>query len=78
MSRLTNYAPLVLFCAMVSAALFGDLSHTWLKVLALFTLLWFVPIMVFKSARGHAVSWDVFAVVAAAGVAFAWSMGWLS
>lgn len=47
------------------------------KIVALVILLWFVPLIGIKGFRGLPVSWDVFAMMSAAGAAFIWSMGWL-
>mgnify|MGYP000122502787 CR=1 FL=1 len=77
MDRWQNYIPAALFLAMSTAAYFGNPPHVILKLLALFTIFWFGPIIVLKGIRGSAVTWDVFAVVSAAGVALVWSFGWL-
>lgn len=79
MSRLiNNHMPLILACAMLSAWYFGGTPHVGLKLVALFTLFWFVPVILVNFTRGHLVHWDTLAVTALAGVALVWSFGLLS
>ena len=72
-----NHLPLILSCTMLSAWYFGGTPHVGLKLVALFTLLWLVPVITVKAVRGYPTSWDQFAVTALASVALIWSFGWL-
>jgi len=47
------------------------------RVIALFLLIWFGAVNATKFFRGHPISSGSFALMSAAAVALAWSMGWL-